>query len=121
MNVGKAKAFGYGNITVTLDEIRLYDLKKAYSLDELCLNPWEKNSVDVNMLIERYKEKLADFLHVKNVTDNKTINTFLSMKDGTKLPDAKDIRFMDINAREYQNRKPLATAMEVLRKQNTAE
>lgn len=116
MNVGKAKAYGYGNVVVSLGEIKLFNHKKAYELDDLCMDPWDRNSVDIDKQIALYKKKLAAFLHVDNVMDNETINTFFSMKDSTNMPDRKDIRFMDINASEYQNRRPLPSAEEVLKK-----
>lgn len=107
MNVGKAKAFGYGNISMEILSAKQIDIKKAYQTNELVLEPWK--DIDILSMIQKYKDRINNEItpeqrmHIKN---------FFDMKDSTKIPDKELIRYMSIDAKEYQNRKKALPAIE---------
>ena len=116
MNLGKAKAFGFGNVKMKLLEVKKLDVRKAYlSGDVLELNPFQPLNAD--KLIENYKQQMAEQLKLKKLEDSRWISSFFAMKDSGRIPDPKDIRYMSIDKREYQNRKgALPTIEEVIKK-----
>lgn len=113
MNMGKAKSFGYGAIKLTLGKVRVLKWDEAYSVDALSVSPWDEN-VDVNQYIEDFKCYLyhdasgayKESPHVKD---------FFAMKDSKRMPKPAEIRFMSIDAREYQNRKALPTVQDMMK------
>lgn len=110
MNIGKAKSFGYGAIKVTLGKVRILNWEKAYSLDALSMDPWNEG-VDVDKYIESFKSYLySDAAGVYKEPPH--IKDFFAMKDSTRIPNPADIRFMNIDAGEYRNRKALPTVQE---------
>ena len=116
-NIGKAKALGYGNISISSIGLRSFDLKKAYSLEGLELNPWNDfNKNEVDELINEYKAFMAAQMGVDDVMKLESIETFFKMKDDSRKPAPEMIRFMDINKKEYQNRRPLDDVDGVLSK-----
>lgn len=108
MNIGKAKAYGYGKIDLNINRAARFDLKKAYDLGSLDLDPW--GPLDVSALIDNYKTlEKAD-------QKEKSIKTLLKMKDPNAKPDDDETRYMSIDAREYQNRTdPLPGALELIK------
>ncbi len=115
MNIGKGKPFGYGRISVKIDKIRRWDNAKAYSSDILVLDPWD-DSLNVDDLINKYKDGLKAFLKVDDLMKVDSFKVFFAMKNDENKPDPQKIRYMNIDNREYQNRAPLPKAMEVLDK-----
>lgn len=108
MNVGKAKSYGYGRISVTITNARKLDLKNAYKTDGmLCLDPFCE--VDVDSTIECYKKKINEYLGEKTIDELPHIRDFFIMKDSNKIPDSKRTRYMKIknerNQNEFQKRK----------------
>lgn len=102
MNVGKAKAYGYGRISLKITETVKIDRKLAYQSDaELCLNPFTK--VDVDRTIEYYKTEINQYLG-KPIDELPHIQEFFLMKDSGRIPDNKQTRYMKIDAKEYQSR-----------------
>lgn len=122
MNVGKAKAFGYGVISVSDIKVRTVNLEKAYSCSlDFELNPMEE--ADLTELIEIYKNSVNSKLCGKKIDELLSIREFFAMKDSTKIPDNKDIRYMKLGGkgedREYQSRKkPLETVIDTIKKGN---
>lgn len=116
MNVGKAKAFGYGVISVSDIKVRTVNIEKAYSCNlDFELNPME--DADLTELIESYKDSVNSKLCGKKIDELLSIREFFAMKDITKIPDNKDIRYMKLE--EYNNRKkPLKTVLETIKKGN---
>ncbi len=117
MNVGKAKAYGYGNIFLNILSARRVDFKDAYKNGEsLNLDPLK--DIDVDDLILSYKEEINKFLGGRKIDDLQHIKEFFAMKDSTKMPEKDNIRYMDIDAREYQNRndKVLPSIEETIKK-----
>jgi CRISPR-associated protein (TIGR03986 family) len=113
MNIGKAKSFGYGAIKVTLGKVRILNWEKAYSLDALSMDPWNEG-VDVDKYIESFKSYLySDAAGVYKEPPH--IKDFFAMKDSTRIPNPADIRFMNIDAGEYRNRKALPTVQETIK------
>ncbi len=117
MNVGKAKSYGYGRISVTITDARKLDLKNAYKTDNtLCLNPFCK--IDIDSMIEKYKTEINKYLGKKTIDELPHIRDFFIMKDSNKIPDNKHTRYMKIknenDKNEFQNRKkPLPTIKDI--------
>lgn len=104
MNVGKAKAYGYGNISVKITDARKMDPAKAYSMDGILdMDPFVQ--IDIDDMIKIYKEEIGRFLGDRSVDGLPHIKEFFMMKDSTRLPDDEKIRYMSIDKREYQYRK----------------
>lgn len=119
MNVGKAKSYGYGNIQLQMQKAEEVNLQKAYDLSELNLDPYEP--IDQDAMEKAYKTQLKEFLKDvlkgKEVEEFNPIKEFFAMKDPERMPDPSQIRYMDINAKEYQSRKdPLKKVMELAKK-----
>ena len=113
MNIGKAKAYGYGNISVNITDAKEIDGEKAYlSKTSLNLMPFRLIQVDDQILYYKkfikknlkLKEELEEFPRIKN---------FFMMKDSKKIPSEENVRYMNIGniegdfkkSKEYQKRK----------------
>ena len=104
MNVGKAKAYGYGNISLQLLSVKQVNLEQAYKNGAaLCLNPWEEISVEE--MIQEYKTAINKTLGGKQIEELPHVKEFFMMKDASAMPDPKDIRYMKLELKEYQFRK----------------
>lgn len=109
-NIGKAKAYGYGRVKISVDKLELFDLEKAYNpssfigeacdfLRPVCLVEQEKKEA----FIQCFKEEMKKWLG-RDVEETCSVKSFLLMKDARKIPDAKGTRYMSIDKREFQNR-----------------
>ena len=116
MNLGKAKAYGFGNVQLKNLKARKLDMKKAYFSDcVLDLDPFQP--IDTDRLIEKYKQQMAAELKINRIEDSGWIRSFLAMKDSTRIPAPEKIRYMSITKNEYQNRTiPLQSIDEVQKK-----
>lgn len=114
MNVGKAKAYGYGRISVNIKSARKLDIQRAYQSDGiLWLDPFD--DIEVDKTIESYKMEINQYLGKKTVDELSHIKDFFSMKDSKSIPEDKNIRYMTIDAKEYQSRtKPLPTVKSIM-------
>ena len=105
MNVGKAKAYGYGAISVSDLAIKTIDTKKAYDITALSLNPYRDENIDE--LIREYKKTINEKLQGRtpsNIDELRSVQDFFIMKDSRNMPEQKNIRYMSIDNREYQSR-----------------
>ena len=102
MNVGKAKAFGYGNISVKLLSLKQVNKDLAYNSDTLCLNPWEELSAE--HFIQLYKDTVNKKLDGKQIDNLPHIEDFFDMKDVELIPEDDKTRFMTLD-NEYRYRK----------------
>ena len=100
MNVGKAKAFGYGNISVKLLGVKQLNKELAYNGTNLCLNPWEEISPEP--FIQLYKDTVNKTLAGKKIDELPHIKNFFTMKDAELIPEAEKTKFMTL--KEYQGR-----------------
>ena len=109
MNVGKAKAYGYGRISVTITDAKKLNLKDAYRTDgTLCFDPFCK--IDIDSAIESYKEKINTYLGKRTIDELPHIRDFFIMKDSEKIPGNERTRYMKIKNNQYRDRKkPLPT------------
>lgn len=116
MNLGKAKAYGFGNVQLKNLKARKLDMKKAYFSDHMLnLDPFQP--IDTDRLIEKYKQQMAAELKINRIEDSGWIRSFLAMKDSTRIPAPEKIRYMSITKNEYQNRTiPLQSIDEVCKK-----
>ncbi|MDE7431541.1 MAG: TIGR03986 family CRISPR-associated RAMP protein [Lachnospiraceae bacterium] len=114
MNVGKAKSYGYGRISVTIEKAKKMDLQRAYRSDGLlCLDPF--CNIEINKAIDSYKEVINQYLGKKTIDELPHIRDFFIMKDSGKIPHDQDTRYMNIDQKEYQNRQdPLPTVKTIV-------
>lgn len=112
-NIGKARAYGYGKIRITIDSLKLLDLKKMYDSLTLDFEPYRTKLTaaspeldsEVENWIQKYKQTANRLLGSgKDIMKEPSIRQFLLMKDGTRLPDETKIRYMSVDAKEYQKR-----------------
>lgn len=102
VNIGKAKAYGYGRCSISNLSVQVINPEKAYLGESLDLNPFE--AADVDECIAFYKKEMSEKLQ-KNIDDVYSVKTFFLMKDAAIMPDAEKIRYMEIGKKEYQSRK----------------
>lgn len=111
MNVGKAKAYGYGRISVELKEAKKLEMQRAYSSGgSLCLDPFCEIKADD--AIETYKAAISRHLNGRSIDELPHIRDFFLMKDLESMPDGKDIRYMSLDNREYQSRRQALPSIE---------
>lgn len=115
MNVGKAKAYGYGVIAFSDIRVKVVDNKLAYSFDtDFEIDPMK--AVDIAEYINGYKEEINKKLGNKKIDELPSIKDFFAMKDSTCIPNNEDIRYMSIENREYQSRKkPLKSVQNTIK------
>ena len=104
MNIGRAKAYGFGSISVKVNEVKLMDKARAYNMDSLLLDPYD--SADPSEYIREYKNSMRRFLDGKDIMGNPSVSVLLKMKSPEYRPEEEKIRFMimDRPQKEYQNR-----------------
>lgn len=116
-NIGKAKAYGFGRIKITIDKLELFDLEDAYNLDEFSFKPVKEEIGE--SYIQDFKEEMKRWLK-KEIEEMPNIQDFFSMKDSSKIPGNDQTRYMSIDNDEYQERVnnniPLPTIKEVIEK-----
>ena len=106
VNIGKAKAYGYGNAQLKIKAVRRVNMELAYKNgDALCLNPMEQ--VPVEELIQCYKDTVNQRLNGRNIEQLPHIREFFTMKNSSIMPDEHRIRYMslDKDKKEYQSRR----------------
>src|SRR5699024_379901 len=116
-NIGKAKAYGFGRIKITINKLELFDLEDAYNLDEFSFKPVKEEIGE--SYIQDFKEEMKRWLK-KEIEEMPNIQDFFSMKDSSKIPGNDQTRYMSIDNDEYQERVnnniPLPTIKEVIEK-----
>lgn len=115
MNIGKAKSFGYGCVSVRITSAKRINYEKAYNIQSMLnLTPFEQ--LDVDQMIDCYKKIVAEW----GEAEKSHISDFFRMKDSTNIPNEEDIRYMSVDAGEYQKRTaayaPLPSIDEVIKK-----
>lgn len=104
MNLGKAKAYGFGKVRLDVLHVRSMDDQAAYSMKSLpSLSVWRDEEISVAEMVQAYKQSLKEFLGRRPESDA-SIATFLKMKNPEIKPDNDKTRYMSIDAREYQVR-----------------
>lgn len=104
MNVGKAKAFGYGAVSLKITGAKSLELDRAYSTEgELELDPFRP--IDMDEAVKAYKKEINRFLGSRKIDELPQIKEFFAMKDSKNIPDNEKTRYMSIENKEYQSRK----------------
>lgn len=120
MNIGKGKPYGYGRIALEIQSIKKLDKVMAYESTTLILHPTKDiTDEERDALVYAYKKEISEKLGLRTATEIESLPSIIglmAMKDSTNLPNPSDIRYMDINKREYQNRRPLNTINDVLKR-----
>lgn len=115
-NIGHGKAYGYGRIRISQPGIQTYDFSKMYG-DALTLDIYSEKGLQTEECIQEFWKELAGKLRISEaeVQKQNSIRQFLDMKDAACMPEENQIRYMNIDAREYQNREyALGTVEDVL-------
>ncbi len=115
MNVGRAKAYGYGRISVSIREAKRVDLRRAYDTEQgLALNPFRE--LDIDDAIRCYKDGMKKYLG-KPIDALPHIREFFMMKDSDNMPDQRKTAYMELG--DYRSRVrdhvPLPTVSEIMK------
>ena len=103
MNLGKAKSYGYGCVSVQIKSAKKINYQKAYDLQSMLeLTPLE--TISVQEAKDTYKKQASEWCKAESIEDEPHIRAFFDMKDSTKIPGEEDIRYMSVDAGEYQKR-----------------
>lgn len=105
MNVGKAKSYGYGAISVSDINVKTIDIKKAYDMEnpvssDSFMGPFKEQ--DIDCLIEVYKQEASEKLG-SQIDETESIKKFFIMKNSKHIPDKDKIEPMVL--KKYQSRK----------------
>lgn len=123
MNIGKAKAYGYGAISVKELTVFCRNNAKAYDLGgTLDFFPFE--TMDVDELIQVYKDEINANIPNHNIDILPQIKTFFAMKNAEDMPENDKIAYMSIDKdkKEYQDRKKALPKVEdILEKEKGAK
>ena len=113
MNIGKAKAFGFGRIRVEVTKVKLLDIEKLCDLHAISLEPFTEldSSVQKEFLDSYEKTFIEKFCGRKKP---ESIRTFLLMKDSRVLP--KPSRIKQMKLEDYKDREPLQNVSELVEK-----
>lgn len=116
-NIGHGKAYGYGRIRISPPGIQIYDFSKMYG-DSLTLDIYSEKVLRTEECIQAFWKELAGKLHKsepETVPKQDSIRQFLAMKDTAHMPEEKQIQYMSIDTKDYQNREyALGTVENVL-------
>lgn len=125
-NIGRAKAFGYGRINLELMHLKLYDYQKMYHGPALCMDVFEeKTAEEINQFVESYKSYMNQNYKKPSgmsgdIMTEKGVDALLKMK--SNIPNEKDIAYMSLDHKDYQNRKrPLHSIDQLLNKETPEE
>jgi len=111
-NIGKAKAYGYGRVKISIDNVEIFKTEEAYDLDKFSLRPFYSiEQREKEDYIDCFKAEIRKWLG-KEPEEHESIRSFLLMKDSTRIPDKSKTKYMSIErknndgeeVREYQNR-----------------
>lgn len=112
-NIGKAKAFGYGAVKVTIDRLERYDSEKAYFLESFEVNPYMDLTSEKDNIVKSFKDMILNWYnHVHDEPSNTVeeipnLKDFFTMKRVTAVDN--DIRYMILDEYKKNKREPLPT------------
>lgn len=106
MNIGMAKAYGYGSVKLQLNAVRKVNSGKAYNFDTLALDPFETVDMDtVQEWIDCYKNGMSmSRLNGKSIDAQLHIREFFAMKDGKQIPESRKTTYMSLEEFQDQRR-----------------
>ncbi len=108
MNVGKAKAYGYGAVSVSEVNVKTVNIKKAYDMEnpvssDSFMDPFEPlKEEDIDCLIKVYKREVREKLG-SPIDEAESIKKFFIMKNSKHIPDKDKMKYMVLE--KYQSRK----------------
>lgn len=84
LNVGKAKAYGYGAVKLNILSVQEFKLSKAYDLsDGLNISPYE--DLDADKMIGKYKKEMNKQMRSGTIESHPSVVAFFTLKDQTKM------------------------------------
>lgn len=116
MNLGKAKAYGYGAMRLVSLSAWSIDYRKAYgipgiqcnrvqetdSVASLFSNPY--NELMVDELIDSYKNFIRKYNGNRDIEQLQMIQDFFAMKDSRQIPEPEVTRYMELEQIREQKR-----------------
>ncbi len=115
MNIGMGKPYGFGHIEISGIQAKLVDYEKAYSFDNLELNPYTDITSEIGTYVDEYKKTE---INGKAISESESVKDFLKMKNTKRLPEEDNIKYMNLDDGDYKNRVknviPLGTIDEVI-------
>lgn len=120
MNIGQGKPYGFGIISVSDITLKIVDNKKAYNVSNaLDFSPFKEGNVDE--YIDCYKKVVSESIGGKRIDELPSVVAFFNMKDSINKPNKEKVRYMRIDAKEYQNRKKALPAINDIMKKSLLE
>ena len=104
-NIGKGKPYGYGRVTVQINDLKELNPEELYGAGKLDAEWKSVSSRDARIreLIGEYEQKYLELTGGKNgIRKRKTVADFLTMKKVIQT-DSKLFSYMDLDAEEYKN------------------
>ncbi len=120
--IGMGKPYGYGRIKILINSLRELDCGHLYKTDILAMQITAQKDADCSEIvagyINNYKKYASSKLKAMNDTEQSDIDkrpnirNFIFMHSEIRKPD--EVRYMDLNKKEYQNRKALCTVDDIM-------
>jgi len=103
MNIGQAKAYGYGRIRFSNLELKVFKFSEAYSLSgELAVDPFEPK--ELQPYIEAFIKDLENRPGIAKIKEHLSIRELLMMKNGQHLLPKHLTSYMDLEGYTAQKR-----------------
>ena len=94
VNIGKAKAYGFGRCKVEDVVVNCYDLNKAYNTEKFDLDPFDENC-DKDNYILAYKAEVKNKYNIE-IDKLESVQALMLMTDSTKIPNNELTRYMEL-------------------------
>lgn len=111
MNVGKAKAYGYGAVKLNLLSVKEFKLSKAYDLSA-GLNMFPYEDLEADKMIEKYKREMNKQMGPETIESHPSVVALFMLKDQTKILNRKilnkDTAYMSLKDFERQKKDHIA-------------
>ena len=126
MNIGKGKAYGYGAMKLTEISAWKIDCSKAYSIYPAnCSGLFDSlyDNLDVDELINIYKNHLRNYNGGRDISQIPYIRDFFAMKNSTLIPDSSTTGYMNLEEFQAQTRTKtsLPDVMDIIAKSSSLD
>ena len=98
VNIGKAKAYGFGRSKIGNVVVKCYDLNKAYNIEKFDLNPFDENC-DKDNYILAYKAEVKNKYGIE-IDELESVQALMLMTDSTKIPNNELTRYMELGKKD---------------------
>lgn len=98
VNIGKAKAYGFGRCKVEDVVVNCYDLNKAYNTEKFDLDPFDENC-DKDNYILAYKAEVKNKYNIE-IDELESVQALMLMTDSTRIPNNELTRYMELGKKD---------------------